>query len=268
MVATDCQSKVCTAGACAVPSCTDGVQNGNETSPDCGGGCMCGGPLACDPMQAASCPAGTSCMVDPMTGVPTCVGTAQSCNAAQAAACPAGSSCSIDPASGNAVCSASAQWSCVKINEVTTGTTTTATDEYVELYNTCAANVDISGGTLVYRSAAGTSDVVFVTFAPGTVMVGGTFQLYAGSGYAGMSNGVYASAGMAQLGGGLQLRDPMGTPVDSVGWGSATNAFIEGTVVAAPAQGASIGRSPNGLDTNDNNADFKQQLRTPFMANP
>ena len=34
----DCQSKVCSAGTCANPSCTDGVANGNETDIDCGGG--------------------------------------------------------------------------------------------------------------------------------------------------------------------------------------------------------------------------------------
>lgn len=42
--ATDCASRVCAGGtdagpgACAVPTCEDGVANGAETSPDCGGG--------------------------------------------------------------------------------------------------------------------------------------------------------------------------------------------------------------------------------------
>jgi hypothetical protein len=39
-VGTDCQSKVCdpTLHTCSMPSCTDGVKNGNETDVDCGGG--------------------------------------------------------------------------------------------------------------------------------------------------------------------------------------------------------------------------------------
>jgi hypothetical protein len=37
----DCQSKVCWAGKCQAPSCTDGVQNSKETGIDCGGGPPC-----------------------------------------------------------------------------------------------------------------------------------------------------------------------------------------------------------------------------------
>jgi hypothetical protein len=33
---TDCASQVCTDGKCAVPTCADGVRNGNETAVDCG----------------------------------------------------------------------------------------------------------------------------------------------------------------------------------------------------------------------------------------
>ena len=34
-----CASRVCSAGACAAPSCGDGVQNGDERGVDCGGAC-------------------------------------------------------------------------------------------------------------------------------------------------------------------------------------------------------------------------------------
>jgi hypothetical protein len=60
-VGSDCASLVCSGGTCAAPTCTDGVQNGNETDVDCGGGtcppcavgkmCLqnsdCGGTAAC-----------------------------------------------------------------------------------------------------------------------------------------------------------------------------------------------------------------------------
>jgi hypothetical protein len=48
--------------------------------------------------------------------------------------------------------------------------------------------------------------------------------------------------------------------VDAVGWGTATNALVEGTPAAAPpstaAPGSSIQRLPDGHDTNVNSADF------------
>jgi hypothetical protein len=61
---------------------------------------------------------------------------------------------------------------------------------------------------------------------------------------------------MAGTGGGVGVRDATGTLLDSVAYGTATNAFVEGTVAAAPAAGESIERSPDGHDTNTNAADF------------
>lgn len=37
----DCESRACWAGKCQVPTCSDGIQNGNETGIDCGGGAPC-----------------------------------------------------------------------------------------------------------------------------------------------------------------------------------------------------------------------------------
>ena len=37
VAATDCRSRLCTAGACAAPSCSDGIVNGSESDVDCGG---------------------------------------------------------------------------------------------------------------------------------------------------------------------------------------------------------------------------------------
>ncbi|MBM4320779.1 MAG: hypothetical protein FJ125_12715, partial [Deltaproteobacteria bacterium] len=47
--ARDCQSGVCTNAVCQVPSCADGVMNGSETGPDCGGGgcARCADGLGC-----------------------------------------------------------------------------------------------------------------------------------------------------------------------------------------------------------------------------
>ena len=42
----DCESRVCRAGVCAVPTCDDGERNGDELTRDCGGSCP-GDPLEC-----------------------------------------------------------------------------------------------------------------------------------------------------------------------------------------------------------------------------
>src|SRR5205814_7220635 len=72
------------------------------------------------------------------------------------------------------------------------------------------------------------------------------------------------SGGFAATGGAVVLRAIGGAPVDAVGWGDATNAFVEGSTIAAPAAGSSVERKPGGLagnttDTNVNSADWFSQ---------
>ena len=64
------------------------------------------------------------------------------------------------------------------------------------------------------------------------------------------------SFGLAGTGGGVGIRSANGTLVDSVGYGKATNALVEGSAAAAPAAGSSIERTPDGDDTNANATDF------------
>jgi hypothetical protein len=149
----------------------------------------------------------------------------------------------------------------VLVNELSTGTTTSAGDEFVELVNAGTAPADIGGFKLVYRSAAGTSDVTLATIPAGTTLAPDGFYLLGGSAYAGSHPADQSfSLGLAATGGGVALRGADGVLVDSVGYGSATNAFVESHAAAPPpatdAPGSSIARLPNGHDTNDNAADF------------
>jgi hypothetical protein len=41
-----------------------------------------------------------------------------------------------------------------------------------------------------------------------------------------------------------------------VGWGTAANAFVEGTAATAPPTDESVARQNDGTDTGDNSADF------------
>lgn len=160
----------------------------------------------------------------------------------------------------------------VLVNEVETGTTGSASDEFVELVNAGTAPADLGGYKVVYRSAAGTADVSLATIPAGTTVAPGAHYLLGGSAYAGSRPADQSfSFSLAAAGGGVGLRDGSGALVDSVGYGSATNAFVEGSPApAAPAAdppGSSIARVPDGHDTGDNGSDFAVGPATPGTAN-
>jgi hypothetical protein len=167
-------------------------------------------------------------------------------------------------ASAHAVftCTATPTDSAVRVNELATGTSASATDEFVELVNAGAIPADLSGYKLVYRSGAGTSDVSLATIPDGTTLAPGAFYLFGGSGYAGAKTPNQSfSAGIASAAGGVGLRSAAGTLVDSVGYGTATNTLVETRPAPAlpttTAPGSSDIRLPDGTDTNDNGADFR-----------
>jgi hypothetical protein len=160
----------------------------------------------------------------------------------------------------------------IRINEFSVGTEGALGDEFVEIANTGTAAADLSGWKLVYRSGAGTSDVSLGTLADGTMLAPGAFFLFGGSGYSGAYPADKSfSAGLASAAGGVAIKDADGSIVDSVGWGDATNAFVEGTTAAAPpiapAPGKSDARHPNGHDMNVNSADFTIGDPTPGVSN-
>jgi hypothetical protein len=149
----------------------------------------------------------------------------------------------------------------IRVNEFMTGSAGAASNEFVELVNVGTSAADISGFRVAYRSAAGASDVTLATAPAGTTIPTGGFYLLAGSGYLGSHTPDQTfSASIAATGGGLAVRDASGTILDSVGYGEATNAFVEGTPATAPpatdAPGSSANRIPDGHDTNNNATDF------------
>ena len=140
-------------------------------------------------------------------------------------------------------------------------------DEFVELHNNGAAAVDLNGYRLVYRSATGSTDVgPFAVWTTSTLIQPGQFYLIASTNYDGgvtpdlTYNPATCACSMGGAGGGLAVRNGAqntGTVIDSVGWGTATNIFVETTVTAAPAVNNSQSRSQNGCrDTDNNSSDF------------
>jgi len=158
----------------------------------------------------------------------------------------------------------------VKINEVQTGGaggTSGALNEFIELYNTCPDRAfNLTGYSLVYRSATGTTDNARVSFTTATIAVGKPYFVCANSGFAGNADIRYTD-GLA-TDGALALRSPDGNIVDSVGWGAATNAIVETAAAPAAPSGQSIARVPDGRDSDDNSHDFVIAAQpTPGAAN-
>lgn len=158
----------------------------------------------------------------------------------------------------------------VFINELQVGTSDAPADEFVELYNTCNRVVSLAGYRLLYRAAGGSNDVLLVGFAAADQIAARSFVVVGGTSYQGPvlarwgggSNGI-----LAALAGGVALAIEGSAEVDALGYGNASNAFVEGASALAPTFGTSIGRLPDGADTNDNWHDFAPTQWTPGAAN-
>ncbi|MFN8597438.1 MAG: ExeM/NucH family extracellular endonuclease [Anaerolineae bacterium] len=136
----------------------------------------------------------------------------------------------------------------------------TATDEFIELHNVSNASVDLNGYRVVYRSATGATDISLISWSTSVVIpAGGYYLLGASGGYVGTTpaDATYNAGSMSGTGGGVAIRNGAantGTLIDSVGYGTATNAFVETTATTAPAASASQARLADGCTDTDNNA--------------
>jgi hypothetical protein len=152
-------------------------------------------------------------------------------------------------------CSITTRGPVLRINEVMTASAISAANEFVEIVNASLVRADFGGYKLVYRSAAGTTEETLATVPTGASIDGGARYVFGGTTFGGPANQTYNS-GLAGTAGGVALRDPAGHLIDSVGYGNATNAFVEGYPAVAPKAGFSISRIPDGHDSDVNAVDF------------
>lgn len=149
----------------------------------------------------------------------------------------------------------------VVINELQPDPAGTDTDlEWVELYNAGSGTVDLSGWAI----AAGTSSYSSQGTLPNgtTIAAGATLQV----GQSSLSNpDVIAngfSLGNASNADAVQLRDCLGGVADTVVYGiDNSDGWLDDNGATAalapkPGSGESIGRSPDGQDTDDSSVDF------------
>lgn len=157
------------------------------------------------------------------------------------------------------------------ISQFQAGSTASADDEFIEIFNLGPNPVDLNGYRVVYRSQNGTNDVgPMATWTTPTVVQPGQYYLIASASYTGSvgPNIVYNTAACAcSLSvnqGGLAIRQGemnTGTIIDAVGWGTTTNIFFEGTRTTAAGNNNSKERLQNGCQDTDNNAnDFATRI--------
>jgi hypothetical protein len=149
---------------------------------------------------------------------------------------------------------------------------TSDNDEFIEIAGPVGG--DLSPYKLFYREATGTTDLSLIAFSSGDVIPPSGLVVVASNGWVGGDAGVQAfrtylggtTGKLATVGGGLALRRGVadtGTIVDSVGWGTASNTFVQGATTAAPPAGKSSSRSPRCKSTGNNSADFMWTTPTP-----
>ncbi|MDO4412975.1 ExeM/NucH family extracellular endonuclease [Cutibacterium sp.] len=153
----------------------------------------------------------------------------------------------------------------VVINEVYGGggnSGATWTHDFVELLNPTSSDVSVTGWTLEYLSAKG--KVANTCALSGTVKAGGHFLIQEAKGDGGSkalpTPDATCTAFMSATKGSVRISDAAGAVVDLVGYGAAT--AVEKASAPGLSNTTSIERR-NGVDTDDNSADFEVGDPTP-----
>lgn len=155
----------------------------------------------------------------------------------------------------------------VVVNELMTRGATAGV-EFVELYNPGGCAIPLGGWKLAYRSSTGAAGPVLHSFESGDEIAASSFLVLATSAFTGKKD-VVMSSGMKDDGGQIALQDDQGKLVDAVGYGAASGAFVEGAPAPSPEHGGSIARKKDGVDTDDNGADFaKAKPHSAGVSNP
>lgn len=158
----------------------------------------------------------------------------------------------------------------VIFTEILPGTASSASQEFIEIYNNTDSDVDLAGWHIQYASATKsdwTSPSRNITLT-GTIRPKDYYML-ATTGYLTDVSNLSYSATLAQTGGHLRILDDTAGTQDQIGWGDATMAL--GSPVNAPALGSSMARltNENGYNlTEDNGTDWAATLTpTPLADN-
>ena len=145
------------------------------------------------------------------------------------------------------------------VGEVVTGGAS-GSDEWIEIHDRGGLAADLGGLELVYVTATGGTITRKASWEAKVVKPGTSLLLANEAGaFASLAEGTW-TGGLSAAGGTLVLRVTGGEVVDTLSWGTAASAWVEGRPGLAPPAGSSLERLPdgaslNGRDTNDNRDD-------------
>lgn len=138
---------------------------------------------------------------------------------------------------------------------------TKSTDEFVELYNPTINKINLAGWRLSKKTSSGTTYTLLTTF-PSIEIESGDFVVVAHQDFSGSSDLFYStSSSIAEDNTIILYSDGGKTVVDKVGFGKAVD--LEGAAASNPAAGEIIKRKQNGVDTDNNAADFEKETEPP-----
>lgn len=143
-----------------------------------------------------------------------------------------------------------------------------ANDEMIELFNPSSCAVPLGNWELKYQSSGGGNGLAGYKFATGDSIAANAYLIVAPANAP--KKDAILNPGMAAGSGQVGLLDDTGKVIDAVAYGSVTMGdYREAQSAPTPPSGGSIGRSPNGGDTDDNKGDFRTYT-TPSagVANP
>lgn len=143
----------------------------------------------------------------------------------------------------------------VVVSELSMGSATSATEEFVELYNNSDNVISIASWSIYYRSANGSTYSKKAGFSTAANIQPRSFFLVSTN----TINNSLLISGMSQTGGVVELRDDKNDVIDRVGYGNTNTS--NGKPAIAPQSGESIFRQYDDanktmINTNDNLSDF------------
>ncbi len=159
---------------------------------------------------------------------------------------------------------------------------TSSNQDFVELYNPTLSSVSLAGWRIRKKTSGGTISTL-VAITAGKIIPSYGFFLWSNSsgGYDLSISADISNTNTLADNNSIEVQDGSGITIDQVGWGTGTNQFIEGSVIAAgPSASQSIERKAraesiqqdmsmggqddlrgNGSDTDNNSSDFLIRLQ-------
>lgn len=143
----------------------------------------------------------------------------------------------------------------IVISELSMGSSTSATEEFIELYNNSDSAISLANWSIYYRSATGSSYLKKASMSATASLQPHTFYVMSTT----VPNDTTLISGMSQTGGVIELRDDKNNIIERVGYGNAN--ISTGKPAIAAQSGESIYRqydvdSKKMINTGDNFSDF------------